>query len=158
MRPIKPIGVIHSPFQTIEEMPIQPRGAAGTKGRIHVEEAFQAGLKDLDGFSHIFLIYSFHKVTRTALTVVPFMDTQPRGVYATRSPLRPNHIGISIVRLEKIEGNLLHVIDIDVLDGTPLLDIKPYMDKFDGVTDSRSGWMQASEKDVAEKRSDSRFK
>jgi tRNA (Thr-GGU) A37 N-methylase len=86
------------------------------------------------------------------------MDTQPRGVYATRSPLRPNHIGISIVRLERIEGNLLHVLDIDVLDNTPLLDIKPYMEKFDAVSDSCSGWMQASEKDIAKRRSDDRFK
>jgi tRNA-Thr(GGU) m(6)t(6)A37 methyltransferase TsaA len=158
MHPIQPIGKIFSPFKQIEDMPIQPRGAAGTKGLVQVDEGFQTGLKDLDGFSHIYLVYSFHKATRTELTVVPFMDTRPRGVYATRSPLRPNHIGISIVRLEKIEGNLLHVLDIDVLDGTPLLDIKPYMEKFDGVTDSRSGWMQASETEVAEKRSDSRFK
>jgi tRNA-Thr(GGU) m(6)t(6)A37 methyltransferase TsaA len=158
MHPIEPIGKIFSPFKQIEDMPIQPRGAAGTKGQILVDEAFQPGLKDLDGFSHIYLIYSFHKATRTELTVVPFMDTQPRGVYATRSPLRPNHIGISIVRLEKIEGNLLHVLDIDVLDNTPLLDIKPYMEKFDGVTESLSGWMQASETEVAERRSDSRFK
>jgi tRNA-Thr(GGU) m(6)t(6)A37 methyltransferase TsaA len=158
MHPIEPIGKIFSPFKQIEDMPIQPRGAADTKGQILVDEAFQPGLKDLDGFSHIYLIYSFHKTTRTELTVVPFMDTQTRGVYATRSPLRPNHIGISIVRLEKIEGNLLHVLDIDVLDNTPLLDIKPYMEKFDGVTDSRSGWMQASETEVAERRSDSRFK
>ena len=158
MHPIESIGKIFSPFKQIEDMPIQPRGAAGTKGQILVDEAFQPGLKDLDGFSHIYLIYSFHKAARTELTVVPFMDTQPRGVYATRSPLRPNHIGISIVRLEKIEGNLLHVLDIDVLDNTPLLDIKPYMEKFDGVTDSRSGWMQASETEVAERRSDSRFK
>jgi tRNA-Thr(GGU) m(6)t(6)A37 methyltransferase TsaA len=158
MHPIEPIGKIFSPFKQIEDMPIQPRGAAGAKGQILVDEAFQPGLKDLDGFSHIYLIYSFHKATRTELTVVPFMDTQPRGVYATRSPLRPNHIGISIVRLEKIEGNLLHVLDIDVLDNTPLLDIKPYMEKFDGVTESRSGWMQASETEVAERRSDSRFK
>jgi tRNA-Thr(GGU) m(6)t(6)A37 methyltransferase TsaA len=158
MHPIRPIGKIFSPFRQIEEMPIQPKGAAGIKGRVRVDEAFQPGLKDLDGFSHIYLIYSFHKATRTALTVVPFMDTQPRGVYATRSPLRPNHIGISIVRLERIEGNLLHVLDIDVLDNTPLLDIKPYMEKFDAVSDSCSGWMQASEKDIAKRRSDDRFK
>jgi tRNA-Thr(GGU) m(6)t(6)A37 methyltransferase TsaA len=158
MQTITPIGVIHTPFQNIEDMPIQPKGAAGTKGQIQVDAAFQPGLEDLDGFSHIYLIYSFHKVTRTELTVVPFMDTQSRGVYATRSPLRPNHIGISIVRLEKIEGNLLHVLDIDVLNGTPLLDIKPYMEKFDAVKHSTSGWMQASDKAVAEKRSDSRFK
>lgn len=122
MQPITPIGKILSPFQHMEDMPIQPRGAAGTE-----------------------------------LTVIPFMDTQPRGVYATRSPLRPNHIGISIVRLEKIQGNVLDVLDIDVLDGTPLLDIKPYMEKFDSVKNSTSGWMQANEKEVAEKRSDSRF-
>ncbi|MCF8076879.1 MAG: tRNA (N6-threonylcarbamoyladenosine(37)-N6)-methyltransferase TrmO [Desulfotignum sp.] len=158
MQPMTPIGVIHTPFQNIEDMPIQPKGAAGTSGQIQVDAAFQPGLEDLDGFSHIYLIYSFHKANRTELTVVPFMDTQSRGVYATRSPLRPNHIGISIVRLEKIEGNRLHVLDIDVLNGTPLLDIKPYMEKFDAVTDSCSGWMQASEKEVVEKRSDSRFK
>ena len=158
MHPIKPIGRIFSPFNQIEDMPIQPKGAVGTKGQILVVESLQPGLKDLEGFSHIYLIYSFHKSVRTELTVVPFMDTQPRGVYATRSPLRPNHIGISIVRLEKIEGNRLHVLDIDVLNGTPLLDIKPYMESFDAVTDSRSGWMQASETEVAERRSDDRFK
>lgn len=158
MHTITPIGVIHTPFQNIEDMPIQPKGAVGTKGQIQVDEAYQQGLKDLDGFSHIYLIYSFHKVIRTELTVVPFMDTQPRGVYATRSPLRPNHIGISIVRLEKIKGNMLHVLDIDVLSGTPLLDIKPYVEKFDSVEHSTSGWMQASARDVAKKRSDNRFK
>jgi tRNA-Thr(GGU) m(6)t(6)A37 methyltransferase TsaA len=158
MHAIKPIGVIRSPFQTIEQMPIQPKGAAGEKGQIQVDEKFQPGLKDLEGFSHIYLIYSFHKATRTELAVVPFMDTRTRGVFATRSPLRPNHIGISIVRLEKIQGNVLHVLDIDVLDGTPLLDIKPYMEKFDAVKDSTSGWMQASDREVAEKRSDGRFK
>ena len=158
MHPITPIGIIVSPFQHIEDMPIQPRGAAGTKGRVQVDRTLQPGLDDLEGFSHIYLIYSFHKVTRTDLTVIPFMDTQPRGVYATRSPLRPNHIGISIVRLEKIQDNVLHVLDIDVLDGTPLLDIKPYMEKFDSVENSTSGWMQANNKEVAEKRSDSRFK
>jgi tRNA-Thr(GGU) m(6)t(6)A37 methyltransferase TsaA len=158
MHAIKPIGVILSPFQTIEQMPIQPKGAAGTKGQVQIDDAFQPGLKDLEGFSHIYLIYSFHKANRTELTVVPFMDTRTRGVFATRSPLRPNHIGISIVRLEKIQGNLLHVLDIDVLDGTPLLDIKPYMEKFDAVENSTSGWMQASDREVAEKRSDDRFK
>jgi tRNA-Thr(GGU) m(6)t(6)A37 methyltransferase TsaA len=158
MQTITPIGKILSPYQNIEDMPIQPKGAAGTKGQVRVDEAIQAGLKDLEGFSHIYLIYYFHKAARTELTVVPFMDTHPRGVYATRSPLRPNHIGISIVRLEKIEGNLLHVLDIDVLNDTPLLDIKPYMEKFDSVENSTSGWMQASDREVAEKRSDSRFK
>ena len=158
MHKITPIGVIHTPFQNIEDMPIQPKGAIGIKGQIQVDEIYQQGLEDLDGFSHIYLIYSFHKVIRTELTVVPFMDTQPRGVYATRSPLRPNHIGISIVRLEKIKDNVLHVQDIDVLSGTPLLDIKPYVEKFDSVEHSTSGWMQASTRDVAKKRSDNRFK
>ncbi len=157
MHPIRPIGKFF-PFKQIEDMPIQPKGAAGTKGQVLVDDVYSPGLKDLDGFSHIYLIYSFHKATRTELSVVPFMDTQPRGVYATRSPLRPNHIGISIVRLERIEGNLLHILDIDVLDNTPLLDIKPYIEKFDAVADSQSGWMQASEKDVAQRRSDDRFK
>jgi tRNA (adenine37-N6)-methyltransferase len=158
MHQIKPIGVIHTPFHQIQDMPIQPRGARGTQGQVRVDDTYRHGLKDLEGFSHIYLLYSFHKTVRTELEVIPFMDTQPRGVFSTRSPLRPNHIGLSIVRLKKIEGSTVFVLDIDVLDGTPLLDIKPYMEKFDAVENSTSGWMQANEKAVMEKRSDDRFK
>lgn len=154
---IQPIGVIHSPFKSIEDMPIQPRGAAEATGTVVVDEQYRAGLADLEGFSHIYLLYSFHQAKRTSLTVIPFMDTRPRGVFATRSPLRPNHIGLSIVTIASIAGNIITVRGIDVLDGTPLLDIKPYIAAFDGIGASRSGWMKGSAADVAEKRSDDRF-
>ena len=139
-------------------MPIQPKGASGIKGYLLINEKFIDGLQGLEGFSHIYLLYSFHKATRTELLVTPFMDNQTRGVFATRSPLRPNHIGISIVKLEKIKGNKIIIEDIDILDGTPLLDIKPYIEKFDAVKESVSGWMKASHTEIQKRRSDDRFK
>lgn len=154
---MKPIGTIFTPFVTLEDMPIQPKGAQSVIGTVELAEEYLAGLVDLDGFSHIYLLYQFHMAQRTALTVTPFMDTKPRGVFATRSPLRPNHIGISIVRLVGIAKNILTVEGIDILSGTPLLDVKPYIAAFDAVDDSRSGWMQGSVEDVSRKRSDSRF-
>ncbi len=158
MHDIEPIGTIYSPFHTIEDMPIQPKGAASVEGHILLNEKFTDGLKDLEGFSHIYLLYSFHKAVRTELVVKPFMDNVLRGVFSTRSPLRPNHIGLSIVRLKKIEKNKLIIQGIDILNQTPLLDIKPYIREFDRVTQSRSGWMQADEDEIKNKRSDNRFK
>ena len=158
MHNIKQIGTIHSPHHNIKDMPIQPKGASGIKGYVLVDSEYAEGLQDLEGFSHIYLLYSFHEVTRTELIVTPFMDKQKRGVFSTRSPLRPNHIGMSIVKLKKIVGNKMVVEDVDILDGTPLLDIKPYIENFDAVGESLSGWMQASGKDVSDKRSDNRFK
>lgn len=157
MNNIKPIGKIQTPFNSIEDMPIQPKGAKDVEGIVILDEKFQEGLKDLDGFSHVYLIYNFHEVKREELTVTPFMDTQQRGVFSTRSPLRPNHIGLSIVKLKKVEDNKIFVDGIDVLNGTPLLDIKPFIEKFDGVKDSKSGWLKASQEDVINKRSDKRF-
>ncbi|TLP37593.1 tRNA (N6-threonylcarbamoyladenosine(37)-N6)-methyltransferase TrmO [Arcobacter arenosus] len=157
MHNIKPIGTIKTPFKSIEDMPIQPKGAKDVEGIIILDEELSAGLKDLDGFSHIYLIYSFHEVKREELIVTPFMDTQKRGVFSTRSPLRPNHIGLSIVKLKSVQDNKVYVDGIDVLDGTPLLDIKPFIEKFDGVKDSKSGWLKASAEDVINKRSDKRF-
>lgn len=154
---MQPIGTIHSPFTSLKDMPIQPKGAKDTIGTIEIKEEYMEGLQDLDGFSHIYLLYNFHKAARTALTVTPFMDTSPRGVFSTRSPLRPNHIGLSIVELVGVEKNLLKVRGIDILDGTPLLDIKPYIEFFDSVQDSHSGWMKGSLDEVANKRSDNRF-
>jgi len=151
------IGIIHTPFTNLEDMPIQPKGAKEIIGTIEINSELVEGLSDLEGFSHIYLLYEFHMAQRTTLKVTPFMDTSKRGVYATRSPLRPNHIGLSLVKLNKVEDNIITVLGIDVLDGTPLLDIKPYIAAFDEVRQSRSGWMQASEKDVACKRSDRRF-
>jgi len=158
MKNITPIGTIYSPHQTIENMPIQPKGAQDIEGYILMDKQYLAGLQNLEGFSHIYLLYSFHKATRTELTVKPFMDKQDRGVFATRSPLRPNHIGISIVRLKNIHENKLIVQDIDVLNETPLLDIKPYIAQFDHVADSHSGWMNATDTEIKDKRSDHRFK
>ena len=158
MHEIKPIGTIHSPYTSIEDMPIQPKGATEVSGYIELDEKYIDGLRDLDGFSHIYLLYSFHKAKRTEMYVTPFMDNQKRGVFSTRSPLRPNHIGMSIVNLTGVEGNKVFVKGIDILDGTPLLDIKPYIEKFDAVQKSTSGWLQASNEDIITKRSDERFK
>jgi tRNA-Thr(GGU) m(6)t(6)A37 methyltransferase TsaA len=154
---VTPIGRIHTPFSTLENMPIQPKGAAGVIGTVHLDAQYEAGLADLAGFSHIYLLYHFHRAERTELTVIPFLDTVPRGVFATRSPLRPNHLGLSIVELVKIVGTVLTVRGIDVLDGTPLLDLKPYIANFDQVAASTSGWMTAGREEVARKRSDDRF-
>lgn len=151
------IGIIRTPFSKLADMPIQPKGAADSEGHIIVEERFTEGLNDLEGFSHIYLLYKFHRAQRMELTVIPFMDDHPRGVFATRSPLRPNHIGLSIVELIGRDGNELRVRGVDILDNTPILDIKPYIERFDRVEKSRSGWMTASDEEVRDKRSDKRF-
>lgn len=154
---IEPIGVIKTPYRTLSDMPIQPKGAQMEEATLVVDPALAAGLKDLEGFSHIYLIYYFHQTDREALEVVPFMDVHTHGVYATRSPLRPNHIGLSIVRLIGIDHNRVTIQGVDILDGTPLLDIKPYIEAFDKVESSYSGWMSKSSEQVAQARSDSRF-
>jgi len=153
-----PIGIIHSPFTEIEDMPIQPAGASGIKGTIEVFDRYQAGLRDLDGFSHIILLYHFHRSQGFNLIVVPFLDTQPRGLFATRAPKRPNGIGLSIVQLDRIEDRALQVQNVDILDGTPLLDIKPYVPEFDAQTAVRTGWYEESRRTVSRRKSDHRFK
>lgn len=137
-------------------MPIQPRGA-DTAGQVEIFPEYRQGLADLAGFSHIYLIYLFHKASRTELSVIPFLDTVRRGVYATRSPLRPNHLGLSLVQLSGISDNVLEILGVDILDGTPLIDIKPHIPAFDQVEKATSGWMDHSEDDVARKSSDKRF-
>jgi tRNA-Thr(GGU) m(6)t(6)A37 methyltransferase TsaA len=154
----EPIGVIQSPFTDIENVPIQPPAAEGIRGTVTVFADYVVGLKDLEGFSHIFLLYHFHRVAQTRLTVVPFLDSAPRGVFATRAPTRPNPIGLSIVRLVAIEGNVLQVENMDVVDGTPLLDIKPYVPAFDHQAGERIGWLAAAREDVRQKKADDRFK
>ena len=153
-----PIGIIHSPFMVPEGMPIQPTGAAGIKGTVEVFENFHAGLKDLDGFSHIILLYHFHRSHGLNLHVVPFMDSEPRGLFATRAPKRPNPIGISVVQLDKIEDGVLHIQNVDILDGTPLLDIKPYVPEFDAQVEVRTGWIEKAGKTISSWKSDNRFK
>jgi tRNA-Thr(GGU) m(6)t(6)A37 methyltransferase TsaA len=154
----EPIGIIHSPFMEIEGMPIQPPGATGVRGTVEVFEDFHPGLKDLDGFSHIILLYHFHISHGFNLHVVPFMDSEPRGLFATRAPKRPNPIGFSVVQLDKIEDGVLHIQDVDVLDGTPLLDIKPYVPEFDTQMEVRTGWLEKVRKTVSSRKSDDRFK
>jgi len=154
---VKIIGLIRTPHKNLEEMPIQPKGAAGVTGVIVLDEDYASGLADLGGFSHIYLIYQFHKATRTEMEVIPFMDSKKRGVFATRSPLRPNHIGLSIVELVSVDGLRITVCNVDMLDKTPLLDIKPYIKEFDHMENTRSGWLKATGEDLRQKRSDNRF-
>jgi tRNA-Thr(GGU) m(6)t(6)A37 methyltransferase TsaA len=154
---LTPIGVIHTPFQTLEEMPIQPTSEASQPGVVEVFPEYVEGLQDLDGFSHIYLIYHLHRVQGVKLQVIPFLDTQPRGLFATRAPCRPNPIGLSLVRLERIEANRLYISRLDVLDQTPLLDIKPYIPAFEPSQDVRVGWVEQARDKVRSKRSDERF-
>jgi tRNA (adenine37-N6)-methyltransferase len=137
----RPIGIIHSPFQEINGMPIQHLGAKGVKGFIEMDPAFTIALEDLDGFSHLILLYHFHLSTKHLLRVMPFLDNQYRGIFATRAPNRPNPIGISVVKLMAVEGVILRIEGVDVLDGTPLLDIKPYVPAFDAFRTSKIGWL-----------------
>ena len=151
---MKTKGLIRTPYKNLEDMPIQPKGAAGVTGEIVLDEHYASGLFDLEGFSHIYLIYRFHKAIRTELEVIPFMDSMKRGVFATRSPLRPNHIGLSIVELVSVDGLKITVCNVDMLDKTPLLDIKPYIKEFDHMENTRSGWLKATGEEVRQKRSD----
>lgn len=151
------IGTIYSPFKTLEGMPIQPTGAIGVRGKIEMMPKYVEGLTDLEGFSHIILLYLFHKSNEFKLLVTPFLDNKPHGVFATRAPMRPNMIGLSIVKLQSIEDNILHIENVDILNGTPLLDIKPYVPEFDQYLDTRIGWLEQAKGEVDNKQSDDRF-
>lgn len=153
-----PIGTIHSPFHDIAGMPIQPNGARGIPGTVEIHAPYRDGLRDLDGFERIILVYALHKCTDHCLTVRPFLDTTPRGIFATRSPKRPNAIGLSVVRLLGVNGGTLTIADVDVLDGTPLLDLKPYVPAFDAYPGSRCGWLESVAGDAETVRSDDRFR
>ena len=136
-----PIGVIHSPYKQVKDMPIQGKFKTGVQALIELKEEYRAGLKDLDGFSHAIIIYYFHKSEKTEIEGKPFLEDNKHGIFAIRSPHRPNHIGLSVVKIEKIEANKLHFNEVDVLDGTPVLDIKPYVKQFDVRDDAVSGWL-----------------
>ena len=153
----KPIGIIHSPFLEREGMPIQPCGGLGIRGHIELFEDYQEGLKDLVGFSHIILIYHFHESHEFSLLVKPFLDHELRGVFATRAPRRPNPIGMSVVALERIENGKIFIQNIDILDGTPLLDIKPYVPEFDSVENVEIGWLSKYVGQASSMRSDNTF-
>ena len=152
-----PIGVIHSPYKTTPGTPIQPTGAKGVAGSIEIFPEYVAGLADLDGFSHIYVLYHFHLSKKFALKVKPFLDDRRRGLFATRAPSRPNPIGLSVVRLIAITDNTLQVQDIDVVDGTPLLDIKPYVPAFDVHHADRIGWLAEKTGNIKKKADDGRF-
>lgn len=153
------IGKIKTPWHTLENMPIQPTGAKGIKGVIELAPEYSKGLKDIESFSHIILIYQLHLVTEPQLEVVPFMDTEIKGIFATRSPKRPNKLGISTVEIEKVEGNKIHILGVDMINNSPLLDIKPFFEDFDNRFNTKKGWL--SNKKNTNKyhfKSDDRFK
>jgi tRNA-Thr(GGU) m(6)t(6)A37 methyltransferase TsaA len=149
----EPIGIIHSPFTEAKGMPIQPAGAEGVRGSVELLDRFCAGLRDLDGFSHIILVYHFHLSSGYTLEAKPFLDDVARGIFAMRGPARPNPIGISVVRLVGVDKCTLHIEDVDIVDGTPLLDIKPYVPDFDWRPADRIGWLTRKSKGVHRKRS-----
>ena len=153
-----PIGIIHSPYQQIEGMPIQPCAAMGVRGTVEINPEYAGGLKDLDGFSHIILIYHLHLSRGFSLEVIPFLDDHPKGVFATRAPKRPNSIGLSIVKIINVEDNILHIENVDILDNTPRLDIKPYVPQFDVQDQAEIGWYSKAKYNVRDKKSDLRFK
>jgi tRNA-Thr(GGU) m(6)t(6)A37 methyltransferase TsaA len=153
----RPIGLISTPFTEPEGTPIQPKAAEGVAGSIKIFPEFCQGLQDLEGFSHIFLLYHFHLVRGFSLLIKPFLDDEPRGLFATRAPARPNPIGLSLVRLMAIEADTLHVLDVDMLDGTPLLDIKPFVPEFDARDRARIGWLASNLNKLKTAKDDGRF-
>jgi tRNA (adenine37-N6)-methyltransferase len=152
-----PIGVVHSPFTSLEGMPLQTIAAQGIPGSIGLAPIFRGGLKDLEAFSHLMLLTHLHRMTGYALDVTPYLDDQPHGIFATRSPRRPNPLGLSVVRLIAIEEGMLRIEDVDLLDGTPLLDLKPYVPAFDARATERIGWLASRLDRVHSTRSDTRF-
>lgn len=154
----KQIGIIHSPFKKIEGMPIQPKAAKNVKGRVEVFKEYEPGLEGIEDFSYIMLLYSFHLIGKAELKVKPYMGSSLKGVFATRAPARPNPIGISVVKLTKREGNILFIENVDIVDSTPLLDIKPYVPEFDSYMDEvKIGWLENNIHKLGNAKDDGRF-
>lgn len=152
-----PIGRIHSPFTQTAGMPIQSIAAKGIPGFIELFPDYQPGLQDITGFSHLILLYHLHLIQEGSLVVTPFLDNETHGIFATRSPKRPNPIGLSIVRLLHVEGNILYIEDVDTVDGTPLLDIKPYVPAFDVRQTDQIGWFADNIHKLGQITADDRF-
>jgi tRNA-Thr(GGU) m(6)t(6)A37 methyltransferase TsaA len=153
----EPIGVIHTPFKSLDDMPIQPSGGKGVEGVAVLRPELAEALADVSGFSHIYLIYHMHKSRGYSPKVVPFLDTEKRGLFATRAPRRPNPIGISVVRVKSVQENRVAFQDVDMLDGTPLLDMKPCVGEFDSGRKMRIGWLEGKSRRARQRRSDKRF-
>ena len=153
-----PIGVIHSPHKVMSKTPIQPVFCNDIEGTVVLDAEYVDGLKDLQGFSHIYLFYYFHQSQKICLRLKPYLSDQEHGIFATRAPHRPNKLGMSLVRLDRIKNNILYVRDLDILDGTPLLDIKPYIQRFDSRENTRSGWQDTISDDAASMRGLRHFK
>lgn len=154
----KPIGIIRTPHVETSQTPIQPVFAKGIPGTVEVFPEYVDGLMDLDKFSHLYLLYYFNRAKETKLKVKPYLEDELHGIFATRAPHRPNKIGISVVKLLKIEKNILHIEDVDILNGTPLLDIKPYIARFDTRDEVRSGWQDEIQDDTADVRGKKDYK
>jgi len=152
-----PIGVIHSPFTELHGTPIQPRGGRGVEGTVEVFDEYVEGLADLDGFSHIYLLFHLHLSEGHKLKVIPYLDDKKRGLFSTRAPKRPNPIGLSVVQLLGVEGRILRIMDVDMIDGTPLLDIKPYVPEFERELGARIGWLTGKVEGASTKQDDGRF-
>jgi tRNA-Thr(GGU) m(6)t(6)A37 methyltransferase TsaA len=159
MRPIRynPIGIIHSPLKSLSGAPLQSVSAKHLRGTIEVFAKYVSGLKDISGFSHLILIYHFHLSRKASLTVKPYLDKKEHGIFATRAPVRPNPIGISVVKLRKVRAGVIWVEGLDIVDGTPLLDIKPYVPEFDVRRVQRIGWLEGKIGRLQETRADTRF-
>ena len=151
----QPVGVVISPHKNRSGMPIQPTFAKGCRGKIIIDKKYTEGLKDLDGFSHIIVIFHLHQSSGYKLSVVPYLDNTPHGLFATRTPNRPNPVGLSVVKLIEVKGNELIIENIDMLDGTPVIDIKPYIPDFDEATEVKTGWYKNASGDKGI--SDNRF-
>jgi tRNA (adenine37-N6)-methyltransferase len=144
--------VVHSQHVVAEETPVQPVYAAGCRGQVEIFPEFADGLRDVEGFSHIYVIYHLHRAGPAKLTLKPYLQDVDRGVFATRAPHRPNPIGLSVVEVVRREGNVLHIEGVDILDGTPVLDIKPYCSRFDRIETTRNGWQDDVDDETARQR------
>jgi tRNA-Thr(GGU) m(6)t(6)A37 methyltransferase TsaA len=152
-----PIGIVHSPFKASEGTPIQPKAGKGYKAKIEVFQEYKEGLKDLDGFSHIIVIYQFHLSKDYKLLVKPYLEENYHGVFATRAPKRPNQIGLSVVRLLSVDDHIIHIENVDMLDNTPVIDIKPYVGEFDHDEEIKAGWLEKNLDKLPGKKADGRF-
>ena len=153
----RPIGTIYSPFKAPADTPIQPIGGIGVKAEVEIFPEYVEGLQDLTGFSHIILLYHCHLCKTYKLKVKPFLDDVAHGLFATRAPARPNQIGISVVRLIRIDEKILHVKDVDIIDQTPLLDIKPFVPDFDFRNEVTIGWLEEKSANASKTTADGRF-